>query len=256
MKKYSLLGILLVLLAVIVAAQMVVEVPTAPARLSVGVVGGGGGAAPSGTPPSFRSVSSAVMGNGPASTITITAPAGIQDGDILVAYLSGGYDVATPALAGWTEKVHGGDGNYGGAIHVLWKRASSESGNYVFTNIDHGAAVVGAIAAFSGAIASGDPIDAIQVYYNTTSSTTVATTSTTTTSANTLVLFWENCYDGTVSGWTGGGLTWTERQDGAPELQLGLATAPFTGSGAISPAVTTTSTSNYLYTSVLMALKP
>jgi hypothetical protein len=82
---------------------------------------------------------------GSRTNSTITAPSGIANGDLLVAVLHVGHASDLPALAvtapaGWTEVTNSpaavanpGD-PYEIAMHVYWKVAASEAGNYTFTH--------------------------------------------------------------------------------------------------------------------------
>jgi hypothetical protein len=105
----------------------------------------------------YRSGSTA--GNSSGGNLTITKPADTADGDILIAVCYNEISAsAWTAPAGWaqwgTGQVNGGANAW---INVYWKRASSEGANYTF-NISTTWRVI-AMGAFSGAIASGDPID-------------------------------------------------------------------------------------------------
>lgn len=111
---------------------------------------------------SFRSSDGGSVYSETVRTLTITAPAGITDGDILVAvvwaweYRGLVTDLSLPN--GWATWYTGDFGKYYGKI--AWKRASSESGDYTFTvNAGNSLFIFGQIAAFSGRVASGDPLD-------------------------------------------------------------------------------------------------
>ena len=106
--------------------------------------------------------SSSSVAGGTRTNTTVTAPTGIADNDILVAYfynaLDGGVDAISPP-AGWTEwtdRTHSVFNTW--YNQVFWKRAASESGNYTFTHASMRSGV--ACLCFSGAATSGDPIDA------------------------------------------------------------------------------------------------
>lgn len=107
--------------------------------------------------------------------MTVAAPSGIQDGDLLVCiqtgYKAGG--PATQALAagftGWNQAVANTD------YKTRWgyKRASSESGSYVFNcgaDSTKGAVI---LAVYRGCIASGDPQDVHFVSSYTTNDTDI-----------------------------------------------------------------------------------
>lgn len=129
-----------------------------------------------------------VYTNPGANQIVATAPAGIEDGDILLAfvrlYLSPGPPSVTPP-AGWTS-IASYTLTTPRRFEVFWKRASGESGDYTFST---SAATLGAvvISAFSGCLASGSPID---VYSNTdyvTNNSTMRAGSVTTTVADAML---------------------------------------------------------------------
>ena len=120
----------------------------------------------------FRSAQGA--GLYPSDTITIPAPAGIADGDILVACVwswrggGGAGAIQLPAdFAAWyTVTV----ASYVGVL--AWKRANSEAGDYTFTSAG-GQFTFGQVGVFSGRVASGDPLDVGSNTGYTTSNTTV-----------------------------------------------------------------------------------
>lgn len=122
----------------------------------------------------FRSSSGAA--NYPSNSITITAPASIADGDILVACVWAWHEVGTTPEgtfslpSGFTAWYSVSFGSYKGVL--AWKRASSESGNYAFS-ITGAAFVFGQMVCFSGRVASGDPLDVGSNTGYVTSNTTV-----------------------------------------------------------------------------------
>lgn len=132
----------------------------------------------------FRSQTSAVFAQ-PGSGV-VTAPAGIQNGDLLVlAVFIGCNDPAPPATptppTGFTAPtVTTGtafpievDSGFAGALYVWTKEASSESGNYTYTysTAQAGIGVESWMAAISGA--SGSPIEFCTTNKGTGTSTTV-----------------------------------------------------------------------------------
>jgi hypothetical protein len=95
------------------------------------------------------------------ATVTVTAPDGIQDGDILVAFIVGWKSGTKPAdlswPAGFTEWYER-DVLHTFKLGLAWKRASSESGNYVMGTTD-GSETIGAVSVYRGRITTGDPMD-------------------------------------------------------------------------------------------------
>ena len=82
---------------------------------------------------------------GSRTNSTITAPSGIANGNLLVAVLHVGHASDLPALtvtapAGWAEVTNSPAASanaadpYEIAMHVYWKVAASEAGNYTFTH--------------------------------------------------------------------------------------------------------------------------
>lgn len=117
-------------------------------------------------PIAYESVNSA--GTGIAGTaITVSAPSGIEDDDILILAGSLGYNigvgfssVSCPGFTNIANYTDGGSQLIGGG--ALWKRASSESGGYVltFNGADSTVDRTAVIIRISGARATGSPIEA------------------------------------------------------------------------------------------------
>ena len=135
---------------------------------------------------------------------TVTAPASISDGDILVCTIFAGAATTAPTVTGptgWTAfgtatSVTDGS-SFNAKFWTFWKRAASESGNYTFT---HTAASSQAfIAAYSGCLASGTPLGA--TLNNSASAGQTSTgLSITTTAANSWLLYEAHCWgDGAMS---------------------------------------------------------
>jgi len=105
----------------------------------------------------YRSGSTA--GNASGGNLTITKPTGTADGDILVAVCYNEISAAAwTAPAGWAQWGTGqAVYNANAWINAYWKRAASEGASWQF-NISTTWRVI-AVAAFSGALATGDPID-------------------------------------------------------------------------------------------------
>lgn len=117
-----------------------------------------GSAAPA---PAFRSAATAAAGN--AGSITVTKPAGVVAGDVLIAQVHiHRLDAITPP-SGWTlvrndELASPGDDTSKNSVY--WKRAGgAEPASYVFFFADTNNAQA-AILAYSGIAAAGDPVNA------------------------------------------------------------------------------------------------
>lgn len=146
--------------------------------------------------PSFRS--SNTTAGAAVATIDLVAPAGLADNDILVAYIymEDPSVVVTSAPSGWASEVTGTSSS--SSVAVYWKRASSESGNYTFAAT--GAAWMGGyIAAYSGAITSGDPFNATGAVATGTSVSPAATAITTTVDNSMILYFESNAAGNTLS---------------------------------------------------------
>lgn len=103
----------------------------------------------------FRSIST---NNAPATSLVVTAPAGIVDGDILVAWsvsdASGNnqlFPAGFVAVTGSPQDLSVFDASQ---FAVAIKVASGESGNYTLTGT---AAIIGGVACFSGRTSSTTP---------------------------------------------------------------------------------------------------
>jgi len=103
----------------------------------------------------FRSANEASANT---TSVTVTAPAGIADDDILIMSVDRG--ALTSAITWPTDfvEITGGAVDYaGGSLRAAWKRASSESGNYQASWTGSGRVTAG-ITAHSGAATSGTPV--------------------------------------------------------------------------------------------------
>ncbi|MEN6429763.1 MAG: hypothetical protein ABFC80_02830 [Coriobacteriales bacterium] len=134
---------------------------------------------------SYVSSSAANGSSGTPTTATVTAPASITDGDILVAFAfsidNTGYCAITPptGFASWgsheitqTTYRH---------TEMFWKRCSSESGNYAFTSGNNCDYLLVSMVALRGCLATGDPLDVISNTEYVTSNTTLRAATMTTT---------------------------------------------------------------------------
>lgn len=128
---------------------------------------------------------------GPRTNITIAPPAGLADGNIMVAQIAvGDGAIRTPGTpTGWN--VFGTDfsDNAAGFFvnnRTFWKRALSESGSYTFTTISSSSSA-GWIGCYSGCIATGTPLAATLT--NTGTGTTSTGLGITTTAPNSFLLW-------------------------------------------------------------------
>ena len=99
----------------------------------------------------------------PRTSVEVVAPAGIQDGDIIVfaghtLRTSGSPDeFGLPSgFTQWASAVFSYD--YDTRLAMGWKRASSESGNYTFTTTNSSYTYI-ALVVIRGCIQTGDPAD-------------------------------------------------------------------------------------------------
>jgi hypothetical protein len=188
--------------------------------------------------------------------VTVTAPTGIVDGELLYAgALTNAGSTVTPP-AGWTRLT---DVNVNGSLSgVFWKLAASESGNYTFTG-QSGCSISAYILRISG-VDGSNPINASNTGTGG-ASTAYSISGVTTTVANTLLvqsIFWSNRAR-TISSIAvaNGNPSWTNTQaidngfgagqesDGSytTAQATGSATATFSGStfwGGVIAAITPT----------------
>ena len=182
----------------------------------------------------FRSLTSLAYAS--RTNTTLTAPAGLADGDILIALIITAKATTAPTPtppAGFTSfgavTSVTDAGSFNGRMHVFWKRAAAESGSYTFTHAV--ASSQGILAAYSGALASGTPLGATS---NATGNDNISTgTTITTTAANSYLLYGAHNWTGTARAAPSG---MTERFDNLGYLadQL-IATASATGTRVQNP---------------------
>jgi hypothetical protein len=188
----------------------------------------------------FRSSSILAFGTGRTNS-TITAPAGVQDGDeLFIAAWSGessaGAVAAMTGPAGFTlqsgypVRLRDVAGTYFYDVYLWRKVASGEGGNYTITHsVGQSEGIMWAVSGGSGTIQT-----TLNSQSNATGTTTVTATGLTTGASDSLVAFlavaWSD-YAGTGSPPTGSTPTFTERIDsGTIYLATGvLGTAGATG---------------------------
>ena len=71
--------------------------------------------------------------SGSGGTMTITAPSGIADDDILATFIFMDGDAGAPTISGFTRDDNFTTSQGTAEVFFLWKRASSEAGNYDVT---------------------------------------------------------------------------------------------------------------------------
>ena len=140
-----------------------------------------------GTMPAYRAT-----GAGTATgtfSVSIAAPAGLADNDIMIAAVSTlEWAAVHSAPAGWTQ-LYQFDMSTAGKTSYWWKRAASESGAYVFTtNYTVATNWKGAISAYSGALTTGNPIEGSGFVRNQPATATPVTGSSTVATNNTAVI--------------------------------------------------------------------
>lgn len=200
--------------------------------------------------------------NSAASTSVAIASSSldIEDDDILLAF-----------AAYWRDGVEWGDFNFppgftvvetaslisSGTCKLAWKRASSESGNYTFSN-DYAAEVYAQVASFSGRLASGDPVDVKSNTQYQTSNTTVRAAGVTIATAGSDLVYCGLCStDGTPTLDAPSGMTSRDSYDiSALWVSMELASLDNQGAGATGDKDGTADASTTWKHAFLIALKP
>ncbi len=181
-------------------------------------------------------------------TVTIPAPSGIANNDILIAvvYAEPQTQTISPP-AGWSSVVSGTNTGYPFKLQIFWKRANSESGSYVFTETGNSWGT-GTIFRVSGCITTETPIGAVGTMASGNSINPAATGITTLTN-NALLLFITANGDGFGMDLAPGGMT--ERYDADNDY---LATEDRATAGATGDKTATLDASNQ-WVAVLIELK-
>ena len=197
---------------------------------------------------SIRSVGATVQGAA-ASAITMPAPAGIVDGDILIAIVNSTSNADSPSLTGFTSKSSRSTTNRAGTQNLLWKRASSESGDYT-TGTPSGT-IWGHVICVKDAIASGDPFDAVALN-DTTNSVTTLTCSAIVPATNRDVLiagYYQLTASLVHSAYTGGNLVWSQKHRSETSSSTNSVGYAFQATaGSVTASATTSATGfSFLY---------
>jgi hypothetical protein len=134
-------------------------------------------------------------GTGTATTaLTILAPAGIVNGDLLIAFLyTEGVGATGASCPGWIRRV-GPTGATDHTIQVFYKYALGESGNYVFSDAS-ATFMQGNILRYSGGQTFGDPFGIIGPVTTAAASTTLVLPSVNVAYANELLVGYCNYFN-------------------------------------------------------------
>lgn len=135
------------------------------------------------------------------SSLSIPPPTGLSDNDIMLAIINANESSTTiTPPSGWELVRSVTTPSITANMSVYWKRASSETGNYVFS-VSATVRIVGAISAFYNVITTGNPID-VETGEAQSADATAVCSAIITTEDNTMLVYLAAC-DNTPSG------TWT-----------------------------------------------
>jgi hypothetical protein len=195
----------------------------------------------------FRSDSSLAYTS--RTNTTITAPAGIQDDDVLlIIFEVGGNPPTTPTppsgftSVGGSYPINRTPGGFSVDTYAWYKVANGETGDYTVTHAT--ASTTAYMLAASGAD-TADPIEPAPTGQSALSTTAVAPGLTTATD-DSLVVFWAGSFDvlGAVTPPSGSTPTFTERMDSASSI-LYVATGVMATAGATGDKTVTVSQDPY-----------
>ena len=192
------------------------------------------------------------------NSVVITAPTGILDGDILVAFVSVFRSTSATANSiigtGWTQWAEQiTSTRY--KCSMFWKRAAGESDNYTFSSAS-GTQMQGAIGVYRGCIASGDPRDVLSNTAYTTSDTIVRAASCTPTFANGMFVYGGWYYlAGTISLGTPSGMNARQTQANT-NCAISLADLAYTTTAASGTKDATAGATCTVKHAMMVALKP
>jgi hypothetical protein len=172
------------------------------------------------------------------TSVVIPAPAGIQNNDILMCIVSalhsGGTAIGDCTYpAGWTQLALQTDLATYYTLSILYKRASSESGDYTFGSTSANQ-MQGAIGLYRGCYTTGSPVDTGSSTLYTTNNTTVRGATVTPTYNNGMLVFGGGySLAGTISLTTPAGMNARQSQANANSIihldDLAYTTAAATG---------------------------
>ena len=164
----------------------------------------------------FRSAASSYTdGNYYGTSPTVNAPAGLQDGDlIIVAICTGTTANLDNVLAGWTGLTEQDDGGLDSSLIVLYKIASSEGASWTFTDVLDGSENVHACALAYSGVDQTTPLDVASVAGSIANCSGDDTAEITPTSANSMVVSITSAdYTSTLTGTVDASPACTERYD-------------------------------------------
>ena len=194
-----------------------------------------------------------------AASITLIAPTGIQDGDILFVAISvrKAFGTANDPVApdiNWTQ-IGSAITITGAKYSIFWKRASSESGNYVFTSAS-GTKMYGIISCYRGCVLTDSPVDAYSSVLYTTADYICRAASITPSESNGMFIF--AGYSATQILSNPPGMTNRHIVSGIASMYMSLADLTYSdisASGDKDAALVSITGSTYKY-AFLVALKP
>lgn len=147
-----------------------------------------------------------------ATSVTITKPTGVTDGDLMVAQIvAGSSSVTVDTLSGWTKIQDGHPASAGPFMASFYKVASSEGSDYTFSITGGSTLLVGGIVRITGA----KVIDTSSEQYNDSATTTATGATVTPTYADGYLLFLVGANGGNVSAYAiaTDNPSWTESWD-------------------------------------------
>lgn len=191
-----------------------------------------------------------VQGNGNGTSVVHSAPAGLADNDIICLFLYKENNATVTVPSGFSTPVVINESTHLW-IYYSWKRASSESGTYTFSWTGS-TFRYSTLAAYSGAITSGDPNDATPTTTsNATETNQITCPSITTVTANCLIIPFGASY---IADLTAGALTgYVVRESALAEL---ISDATDVSPGATGTLVYTHSGGADHTAGITIALKP
>lgn len=203
--------------------------------------------------PVFQTANSLAT-TGTATSITVTAPSGVQSDDIVLAHVYLEVSNAVTAPSGFTEVTNSPVNTT--ATHFVyhrtfWKRSTgSEPASYSFTFSSHNADRAICVQRYSGCITSGNPVEVTAEAFRNSAATTTPAVSLTTSGADRLIV-WSGAI-WAVGTWTNP-TNYTLRSTGTTNLGVATRTQAVAGS---TGSITGSSTASEYSTAFILALLP